>query len=475
MKHPAPLFAFAAATLAGAFWLSYDAAPTPTPKPQPKPAPVQNQPVGKLTFADTTMQVTAQLDRLHLLKESGQVAPESVFMNVELKGADMSARADLAAVLVIDRSGSMAGDKIDNARRAARRMLTQLRDGDQLAIVSYGSDVSVDLPMTTLNAQSRARAKRVIAMLEEGGGTHIDGGLHAARRLLKNGNAGVGRVILISDGRPTEGERRSDLLVNHAEQLRHMGVTLSTLGVGLDYNEDLMQSLAVGGGGRYHYLRRSHQLPAIVDAELKHASRIVARSVQLRIPSQLQGFDVVAVNGHAADANGTLEVLVGDIAAGEVRNVLLRLDVKPVQAAAKSALQFAAPEVLYTKAADGRPALLAQRADPFRMAFTDDAHVVDQHRMSMVRAQILKVSTAQQLTSSMRAYAKGDVTKATEALATRVKALNAVADETGDLGLKREAENVDRVLRRLKKAKPQSESGQDLVKEQKARAFGLMY
>jgi Ca-activated chloride channel family protein len=292
---------------------------------------------------------------------------------------------------------------------------------------------------------------------------------------LKNGSVDVGRVILISDGRPTEGERCSDILVKHAEELRLMGVTLSTLGVGLDYNEDLMQSLALGGGGRYHYLRRSHQLPAIVDAELRHASRIVARSVQLRIPAQLEGFDVVAVNGHATEASGTLEVRVGDIAADEVRNILLRLDVKPVEAAASSALQFAAPEVLYTVAADGRPALLAQRADRFRMAFADDVHTVDQHRAPSVRAQVLRMSTAQHLTSSMRAFAKGDVTQATQALSTRVKALNAVADETGDLGLRREAENVGRVLRRLEKAEPQSESGLELVKEQKARAFGLLY
>ncbi|MCP4504579.1 MAG: VWA domain-containing protein [Deltaproteobacteria bacterium] len=478
MKHPAPLFAFAVATLAGAFLLSSSTTPPPK-RPVVKKTPVKKstQPVGALTFADHTLQVTAQLDRTHLQQIPGGVASESVWMNVELQGADTGARADLAAVLVIDRSGSMAGEKIDNARRAARRMLNQLKDGDQLAIVSYGSDISVDLPLTFLNAQSRARAKRVIGSLEEGGGTHIDGGMKAATRLIQKAQltGKVGRVILISDGRPTEGERRSDVLVRHSNALREMGVTLSTIGVGLDYNEDLMQALATSGGGRYHYLKRSRQLSAIVDAELSHASRIVARSVQLHLSQSLPGFEVVAVNGISTSDKGMIMVKVGDLAAGEKRSVLLRLDVKPIALSAASARTFAAPEVLYTKAIDGQPTLLAQRADHFHMALSNDAHVVDQSRDAHVRVQVLKMATAMELQTSMKAYSRGDLKGATDGLQKRMSALSSVAKETGDNDLKREAENVSRVLKKLRKAAPKSDLGMDLVKEQKAHAFDLLY
>ena len=118
----------------------------------------------------------------------------------------------------------------------------------------------------------------MVRNIEEGGGTNIDGGMTAARRMLDGAElmGRVARVVLVSDGRPTEGDRRESTLSGPAANLREHGITTSTLGLGLDYNEDLMERMAVDGGGRYHYLRQVNQLAQILDDELQQGAAVIA-------------------------------------------------------------------------------------------------------------------------------------------------------------------------------------------------------
>ena len=301
MQRTAVVFGLAASTLIGALLLVPRSVEAPRP-PVPMPAPHSEASITQLVYGDGTVEVQATLDR-GLLMPGG----EPVWMDVAIKASGVQTRAPLAAVLVIDRSGSMAGDKIDAARQAAERFVNGMADGDMLAVVTYGSDVSVDFPFTTVDPQSRTRALGVVRRIEEGGGTNIDGGLLAAQNQLQHSNTSgkVARVILISDGRPTEGDRRATTLAGHSQSLRTGGVTMSTIGLGLDYNEDLMEQLAVVGGGRYHYLKTGAQMAKILDDELQHGRNVVASNVKLHLDRALApGVRVLEAIGQTDSGNG---------------------------------------------------------------------------------------------------------------------------------------------------------------------------
>jgi Ca-activated chloride channel family protein len=465
MQRTAVVYGLALTTLVAAFFL-VPRMKAAEPVHVPAVREAGDTPVTELVYSDGTLQVTARLDRGMYLPSQ----PETVWMDVAVSANGVQTHAPLTTILVVDRSGSMAGEKIEAARAAAARFVHKLADGDALGIVSFGSDVTVDLPVTVLDRSARKDALAVIEKLQEGGGTNIDGGLAAARaELTRVDLAGrVGRVVLVSDGRPTEGDRTTEGLVAHVKQLHDAHVAVSTLGLGLDYNEDLMEQLAVEGHGRYHYLKKGDQLPQILDDELKHASAITATGVKIYLPATLGGLTVTGAPGALFEQGADrVSVEIGDLAAGEERHVLVQLTegmgtVEP----------FLAPEVVYRKAGSSADALLTHRADPFRMRVAKDIGDVEQSRRDDVRVRVLQVQASLTMTESMQAYASGDANGAAERLATKKAELNDIAARTKSSVLADEAQNLDRVLQSVKRA-PQASSAaaQDMIKGQKARAF----
>jgi Ca-activated chloride channel family protein len=332
--------------------------------------------------------------------------------------------------------------------------------------------VSLDMPIATLDHATRQRALSVVRNIEEGGGTNIDGGLMAARSALTKVDLSgrIGRVILVSDGRPTEGDRREATLVSHASRLNDSAVTTSTIGVGLDYNEDLMEHIAVEGRGRYHYMKTGSELAKILDDELQHGAAVVASGVKLYLPRNLGGFTVQDAPGSRVTMNDRIVVEVGDLAAGEERHVLLKLAVH----SGPDAEAIAAPELTYKKAGGLGDSLLAHRADAFRVLRTSDLAQVEQSRNDDVRVRVLQVEASLALTESMSAYASGDAAGARQRLTAKKDELKAYAARTKSATLAAEADNMDAVLGTVSAAPaPASESAQHMIKEQKARAFEL--
>lgn len=469
MQRTALVYGLAASTLAGAFFLA------PRLKPEPLPLPVSSgqSAVTELVYSDGVVAVTARLDRSHLAAGSD----EPVWLDLSIKASGMQQRAPLTAVLVIDRSGSMAGDKIDAARMAAERFVSGLRDGDALGVITFGTDVTVDLPISPIDAATRTRALGVVRGMQEGGGTNIDAGMSTARQLLSGADLSgrVARVVLLSDGRPTEGDRREATLVGHAAGLRSQGIVTSTLGLGLDYNEDLMEHMAVEGGGRYHYLRHGAQLAQILSDELAQASAVIAAGAKLYLPTTIAGLRVLEVPGaRVHTAANHLAVDIGDLAAGEERRVLVKLQVS----ASSDAVTFTAPDLVYRKILANADALVANKADPFRMiavaATPEGLAMLEQGRRDDVRVRVLQMEASLALTESMQQFAAGDAPAARAKLTENKVHLHEFAKRTGNAMLAAEADNFDKVLQ-VVNAGPSanSEGAQDLIKQQKARAFQL--
>jgi Ca-activated chloride channel family protein len=293
----------------------------PSPRPPPPPQGVR---AGAL-------RMTTQLDRRYLPENGGCDA----YLQIDLAAdGDPAARrrVPVNGVLVLDRSGSMTGAKIDRARDAARALVNALGVGDQLAIVEFSSEASVIFRSTPMTDDARRRALQAIDELQAMGGTNMSSAFDLAAIELRQGRAEgrIDKVFLASDGQANEGiSDRAGLL--RLAQSDFGSATLSTFGMGEDYDEDLMAAFASQSGGRARYIASPEVLPGAIRDELSRASHAVARNVRLRIDG-LAGVSVERVLGYQPVGGDRFEggsVRLPDFAAGEERRVLVKLRVPP--------------------------------------------------------------------------------------------------------------------------------------------------
>ncbi|MCC7070841.1 MAG: VWA domain-containing protein [Deltaproteobacteria bacterium] len=291
-------------------------APSPGPT-DPPPAPTPPPP-GAGAF-----RVEVGLDRAIQSAGGGEA-----FARVAIEGvADPNAqRTPMSLTLVIDRSGSMEGRKMDDAKRAALEALAALAPGDRVSVVSF-DDGAIDHGSATIGERSGAELAALRAAIGElfaRSGTDMIAGLDvggsAATRIYDQGR--VNRLLLLSDGRPNV----EPGLRERASALAARGVLTTTLGLGQDYNEDLMAALADQGRGHYYFVDRPDELAGIFAAELSSLSSIVAKeaSVELVPAHGTRIVEVIGFPSHTA-AKGTVTIAAGDVYGGRVTDILVRL------------------------------------------------------------------------------------------------------------------------------------------------------
>lgn len=156
-----------------------------------------------------------------------------------------------ALTLVLDRSGSMSGARLEHLRVAAKALIGELRDDDRVALVTYGSDHRIDLPLVPVGP-NRALVTRVLDGLVEGGASHLSAGLAAGLRVLASAPSGHRQqLILVTDGGANQGLTRADHLETLVRAGHRSGIELQTLGLGDEHDRTLLPRLARAGGGRH--------------------------------------------------------------------------------------------------------------------------------------------------------------------------------------------------------------------------------
>lgn len=194
-----------------------------------------------------------------------------------------NARPPLNLGLVIDKSGSMQGQKLDYARQAAGFVVQQLLPSDMIGIVAYDHNVETLLPSTP--AVNKNHILQKIKRIHSGGTTAlhagwVQGGIVVGQALQSDY---LNRVILLSDGLANVGETNPDVIASDVHGLVERGISTTTVGVGKDYNEDLMVAMARSGDGNYWFIQSPEQLPTIFDQELKGLMATVGKAVTLTI------------------------------------------------------------------------------------------------------------------------------------------------------------------------------------------------
>ena len=328
--------------------------PTPVAEPMPPPKPVEPaQKPGSLSL-------TGRLSHPYLAQGTSDVYASLEVSAVDVPGAK---RTPVNLAVVIDRSGSMSGAKIENARRAANHLVDLLGDDDQLSIVHYGTDVDV-LPARLATAENKARMHRFINAIEDNGGTNIGDGLAVGAKQIATHLAEyrVNRLLLLSDGQPTVGITSSTGLVDTVRHIRDRGISVTSLGVGADFNEDLMQRLADVGGGSYGFISNASAMATLFEKDLEQAGTMVARTVNLtfQVPA---GVQFVEVYGRPVSRVGdTVSVALPDFSARQVERLVVHFTATP--SVRSGSLDVAAFTLGYTDllsdhAADARLSLSA--------------------------------------------------------------------------------------------------------------------
>ena len=283
-------------------------------------------PIGKT--GGGPLQLTTSLDNDYYFDNN------SVYLYIDLKAdkvGDDKDRSPLNIAVVIDRSGSMGDkNKLEYVKKSVDYIIEQAGTDDYVSIVTY--DDYVDVLQRSAIIRDKYDLRDKVSKLKPGGFTNLSEGMFEGYDQVNStySRGYVNRVLLLSDGLANRGiTDRFKLADMVRDKNRRDGITISTFGVGNDFNENLMVDIADYGKGNYFYIRNSYDIPEIFANELRGIRNLAAQGTKLRVRFPSKYLSPNKVFGYPYELDGD-EIVIDfkDIFSEQTKSVLIKFDIK---------------------------------------------------------------------------------------------------------------------------------------------------
>ncbi len=348
--------------------------------------------------------------------------------------------------IVLDRSGSMAGQKLEKARQGAVEALRRLGDRDIFSLVSYDHRVQTVVPARL--ARNVEWIEGRIQQIRSGGNTALFSGVcHGAAEIRKHiGRDYVQRLILLSDGIANVGPRSPEDLGRLGAALSKEGISVTTIGVGTDYNEDLMTRLSQNSDGNTYFVESERDLPRIFAAELGDVLDVVAQGVRMRIDCS-NGVRPLALIGREGRLRGnSVELSLNQLYGRQQKYVLIEMEIPPGSDGEQR--DIAVVTVSYNNPFTHRREVSTGH---LKARFSDDQNLIKQSANVQVhRAYHLNLNALVQ-EEAIRLADEGKPQAAVKELKGSVQRLKAAGGKYGDTEMLQKAAKMEEQIGRIER------------------------
>ncbi|MDX1958686.1 MAG: anti-sigma factor antagonist [Leptospiraceae bacterium] len=274
------------------------------------------------------MELEAKLESNGIVKSGSHINHLLIKMKTPPANTDQQ-RQPLVIGLVIDKSWSMKGDKIESTIEAACSLVNWLTRNDYICVIAYSADVQIVQPLTQLKDKLSVIDK--IKAIQVGTSTNLSGGWLQALKIIESSQIpnAYKRIILLTDGQATIGIKEPSQFNQIAKDHSGRGISTTTIGFGADFNESSLRDIALSGGGNFYFVSSPEEASGIFFREFGDIGSLYAQAVEVKLRLTPGVRMLEMFNDHPVDVNddGTVNIQAGDIRSDDLRSIVISLEV----------------------------------------------------------------------------------------------------------------------------------------------------
>ena len=367
-----------------------------------------------LVFADPSpvgrLRLNAAMGQPVMLAQKKQVA----YLRIGLTGFELPTRHDRAPVniaIVIDKSGSMGGDKIAKAKEAAIMAIDRLNCNDIISVVTYDSSVNVLVPATKVTDKEMIfhRIRNICA----GGSTALYDGVNKGAKELRKfvSDKRVNRLVLLSDGLANVGPQTPKELGRLGACLIKDCISVTTIGLGWGYNEDLMTQLAYNSDGSHYFAESANELSGVFDSEFGQALSVVAQEIYIKIKCA-RGIRPIRLLGRQGRIEGqNVEIFINHLYSKHEKFIMLEVEVPETTPGQNRTI--AVVNVSYSNLKNHMTDRISSHVD---VNFSNSKELIQRRTNHDVMADVIELIATERNELALKLRDKGKVKQARELL-----------------------------------------------------------